>query len=314
MTEIYLRKDVPSRKPLVLGVAAALLLLVLAGLAWSWLRRERPETDLAEQTGPAGSSSAAPLLSPGTALATSTSLRDGALVDPGAGLLAKARGLQEEGLLLEAREAYLGALEASTSEANRQTAREALGNLHTLLALTPREMPEKVEYTVQRGDTLGGLARKFGTTVELIRKSNNISGSMIRVGDRYRILQGKFSMRVSKTDNILDLYLNDRFFKRYRVGTGRFARTPVGDFKVTDRIAQPTWWRPDGKAIPYGSTNNLLGTHWMSINVPGYGIHGTWEPDSIGRQASEGCIRMLNEEVEELFALAPIGTPVTITE
>jgi lipoprotein-anchoring transpeptidase ErfK/SrfK len=90
--------------------------------------------------------------------------------------------------------------------------------------------------------------------------------------------------------------------------------TPVGDFKINDRIAQPTWWRGDGRAIPYGDKENLLGTHWLSLDIRGYGIHGTWEPDTIGKQASAGCVRMLNEEVEELYNLIPLGTTVTITD
>ena len=129
----------------------------------------------------------------------------------------------------------------------------------------------------------------------------------------YRILKGQFSIEVSKETNEMVVRLNDRFFKRYLVGTGKFQKTPEGQFKITDKIAQPTWWREDGKAVPYGDPENVLGTHWMSINVKGYGIHGTWEPETIGKQESAGCIRMLNDEVEELYTFVPIGTPVTIT-
>jgi len=48
------------------------------------------------------------------------------------------------------------------------------------------------------------------------------------------------------------------------------------------------------------------------LNVPGYGIHGTWEPDTIGRQSSAGCIRLLNDDVAELFVMLPVDTPVII--
>jgi len=48
--------------------------------------------------------------------------------------------------------------------------------------------------------------------------------------------------------------------------------------------------------------------------VRGYGIHGTWEPETIGKAASAGCIRLLNSEIEELFNLVPLGTEVTIAE
>jgi len=49
-------------------------------------------------------------------------------------------------------------------------------------------------------------------------------------------------------------------------------------------------------------------------DVKGYGIHGTWDDSSIGKAESAGCIRMRNQDVEQLFVLVPMGTVVTITE
>jgi lipoprotein-anchoring transpeptidase ErfK/SrfK len=180
------------------------------------------------------------------------------------------------------------------------------------MLFSPYPMPEKVDYTVQRGNTLEVMARRHGTTIELIQRGNNIRGHIIRTGERYRIFTGKFSLVVDKTANDLVVNMNDRFFKRYRVGTGEYGKTPTGDFKITDRIAQPPWWRPDGKRIPFGDPENQLGTHWLALDISGYGLHGTWEPDTIGHQASAGCVRMLNEDIEELYIMLPTGTPVTI--
>jgi len=218
------------------------------------------------------------------------------------------------GNFLEARKIALEVWKTSTSDEVKKNAETILNEVNVELVLSPRMMDEKVEYTVVSGDSLEKIAKKFNTTIELIRKSNNIQGSLIRAGDRLRIFQGKFNVTVSKSDNDLVLSMNDEFFKRYRVGTGEFNKTPVGDFLINDRIAQPTWWRPDGKSIPYGDPENLLGTHWLSINVKGYGLHGTWEPDTIGKQASAGCVRMLNDDIEQLYSLLTIGTPVSIRD
>lgn len=228
--------------------------------------------------------------------------------------LKQAAELEAEGALSQSRDLYLQVFESSTDPKARTVAMDKLGTIGTELLLSPRPMTEKAEYTVQSGDSLAKLAKKFGTTVELIKASNNIRGSMIRIGDRLRVFSGTFSLKIDKSDNLLDLYLNDRFFKRYRVGTGEYNKTPVGDFKISDRIAQPTWWRPDGKAIPFGDPENELGTHWLSLDIRGYGIHGTWEPDSIGKQASAGCVRLINEEIEELYSILPVGSLVTITD
>jgi lipoprotein-anchoring transpeptidase ErfK/SrfK len=167
---------------------------------------------------------------------------------------------------------------------------------------------------VVAGDSLRKIAQKFGTTVELLQMSHRHAGANIRPGERFRVMTGKFSIVVDKSDNYLDLFLNDRFFKRYRVGTGQYNWTPTGTNQIVDRITQPAWYRPDGKVIPYGDPENLLGTHWLKLDIPGFGIHGTWEPDTIGKQSSAGCVRMLNDDVKELFTLVPVGTPVVIQD
>lgn len=196
-----------------------------------------------------------------------------------------------------------------------------LGQLNIELVLSQAPMPEKEEYVVRPGDSLERIARKFKTTVDLIKKSNALQRPVLHPGDRLRIFKGTFTLVISKSRNDLVLKANDRFFKRYRVGTGKFGTTPVGTFVITEKIEQPPWWRPDGKMIPYGDKENVLGTRWLSLQatgttdaVRGYGLHGTWEPETIGRQSSAGCVRLLNSEVEELFLLVPIGTSVVITE
>ncbi|MDA0991414.1 MAG: L,D-transpeptidase, partial [Verrucomicrobia bacterium] len=119
----------------------------------------------------------------------------------------------------------------------------------------------------------------------------------------------------------LVVYLDGKFFKRYGVGTGKYGKTPLGEFEIYDKITEPVWWRPDGKEIPFGDPLNILGTRWMAIRatgdtpqVRGYGIHGTWDDSSIGKAESAGCIRMRNSEVEELFDLLPYLTPVRIVD
>ena len=224
------------------------------------------------------------------------------------------RELKSQGKLPEARVKAIEILDKATNGLALAEAETLVGGINVDLVKAPYMIPEKVEHIVQSGDSLIKLAKKYGTTVELIMKSNNLSGHTLHTGDRLRILNAPFIIEVSKSRNDLVVYMGVHVFKRYRVGTGQYSKTPTGNFKIVDKIQQPTWWRADGKAIPYGDTNNVLGTHWMSLDIPGYGIHGTWEPDTIGKQASAGCIRMHNEDVAELFMLVPEGTPVIISE
>ncbi len=75
--------------------------------------------------------------------------------------------------------------------------------------------------------------------------------------------------------------------------------TPPGTYRIVQKIVNPG----DG-----------LGTRWLGLDIPDgpYGIHGTWDLSSIGTAASHGCIRMFNEDVEQLFSLVKIGTTVVI--
>ncbi|MBP7275557.1 MAG: L,D-transpeptidase family protein [Kiritimatiellae bacterium] len=253
------------------------------------------------------SPAAAPAPAPTAPTDPSTSTPPAAIVAWAEASEAIARG--EWGL---AREKAMAALDTNPPAALRRQIEDALNDIHTRLVFTPAPMPEKTDYVIEPGDTLGGIARKLGTTVEMVMKGNQLSQAHIRPGDRLRVLTGKFRAVVSVRDRDMTVFLNDRFFKRYRVGTGKYEKTPTGDFQITDRIAHPTWWRPDGKAIPYGDPENVLGTHWLALNVRGYGLHGTWEPETIGQAESAGCVRLLNTDIEELFSLLPIGTPVSI--
>lgn len=92
---------------------------------------------------------------------------------------------------------------------------------------------------------------------------------------------------------------NNGIIKKYYVATGKPSTpTPIGNFKI---IQKSRW-------------GGGFGSRWMKLNVPwgNYGIHGTNKPNSIGYNASHGCIRMRNDDIEELYNLVKYNTPVTI--
>jgi lipoprotein-anchoring transpeptidase ErfK/SrfK len=137
----------------------------------------------------------------------------------------------------------------------------------------------------------------------------------LRPGMRLKVPVEELRLEVSKTLYRLEVYLGDVLVRTHAVGLGKNDSTPEGSFVIATRQTNPIWFR-DGERIPFGDPRNVLGTRWLGFeNAPGligYGIHGTWEPDSIGKNESEGCVRMRNDEVEDLFELIPRGTPVTI--
>ncbi|MFN7998057.1 MAG: L,D-transpeptidase [Bryobacteraceae bacterium] len=116
---------------------------------------------------------------------------------------------------------------------------------------------------------------------------------------------------VSIPDRQLALLEDDRVVKIYRVAVGADASpSPEGSFTVIRRVANPTWYGPH-QIVPPGKSNPV-GTRWIGLSLKGYGIHGTSNPKSIGKNASHGCIRLRNADVEELFGLVSVGDAVEL--
>ena len=202
-------------------------------------------------------------------------------------------------------------------------AADIIGKSNIGLFMTDVPSPEKELYTIKEGDNLITIAKRFGTTVEAIQKSNGMkpSNPIIFPGKTLYIYTGDWDIKVSKKHFRLYLYDGEELFKVYRIGIGRQGRTPTGTFKITTKQKEPVWYN-EGRSIKYGDKENVLGTRWMALkptgttntNLKGYGIHGTWEPETIGTESSNGCIRMKNEDVNELFSILPYYTKVAIKD
>ncbi|MCK9432617.1 MAG: L,D-transpeptidase family protein [Candidatus Omnitrophica bacterium] len=181
------------------------------------------------------------------------------------------------------------------------------------LLFSPAITPKSITYEIRPGDTLNKIARRYKTTVELIMKSNNISDSLIIPGRKIKVWNSPFSVLVDKSQNILMLKSDEEIVKTYIVSTGKNNCTPAGTFKVVNKLANPTWFKA-GAVVPPESQENVLGTRWMGFDLAGYGIHGTTEPQDLGKQVTQGCVRLKNSDVEELYDIIPAGTEVTIIE
>jgi L,D-transpeptidase catalytic domain len=116
---------------------------------------------------------------------------------------------------------------------------------------------------------------------------------------------------ISVPDHKLALIADGQIVKVYPVATGaEGSPTPSGEFQIVNRLTSPTYYHP-GKVIGPGD-DNPLGTRWMGLNAPHLGIHGTNVPNSIGKPASHGCVRMSRKDLEELFELVRVGDTVVI--
>ncbi|MFU8848479.1 MAG: L,D-transpeptidase family protein [Opitutales bacterium] len=102
-------------------------------------------------------------------------------------------------------------------------------------------------------------------------------------------------------------------------------KRPVGELQVTVRVENPNYtFNPSilttaaaregiaNKFIIQPGPNNPVGTVWLGLNLPSYGIHGTPSPEKVGRTESSGCFRLANWNAETLLAATEVGTPVFV--
>jgi lipoprotein-anchoring transpeptidase ErfK/SrfK len=116
---------------------------------------------------------------------------------------------------------------------------------------------------------------------------------------------------VSLEDRKLALVEDGQVKKVYSVAVGKPSTpSPVGTYTIARRAANPTYHH-NGKTVLPGP-GNPVGTRWMGLSIRGYGIHGTNEPNSIGKAASHGCIRMARADLEEFYGLVAVGDTVEL--
>jgi len=165
-------------------------------------------------------------------------------------------------------------------------------------------------YVVESGDQMRTIGKKYQLSWEYLAKLNRVAPAKIRQGQKLKVLPGPFGVVVSLSRFELTVHLDGSYVKSYRVGIGKDDSSPMGTFTVKNKQVDPTYYGPD-EVIRNDDPENPLGERWIDIG-DSYGIHGTNEPASIGKAESRGCIRMKNEDVEEVYDFLVIGSQVKI--
>jgi L,D-transpeptidase ErfK/SrfK len=179
-------------------------------------------------------------------------------------------------------------------------------------------------YQVIQGEGLYEIARKFDISYMSIALANQISDpNRIYAGQKLvlptrSILPKKLNegVLINIPEYRLYFFQGDDSIKVYPVCIGLPTwRTPIGEFSITHKIKNPTWYMPDEIAekdkvkkeiVPPGPLNPL-GDFWIGTDLRHTGIHSTIIPMSIGRALSHGCVRLYPEDIEVLFPLTEVG-------
>lgn len=220
--------------------------------------------------------------------------------------------LKADGQLLEARSALTAFIQKYPSGAHVGEAQDLLGDVNITILLSNYPSPEKEEYVVRSGDVLARIAAKLHSTPELIMRTNNLSGTMLRIGDKLLISRPVFSILIQREKQLLYLLDHDHFFKRYHFLHEKLPGNPPP--KINTRVAEIMAWK-NGKRIGIGSPDFLNSTRWIRLATGGYVLYS--EPDEshpvLDVPPPEEGIGMSATDVEELSSLVNTKTAVTIT-
>lgn len=204
----------------------------------------------------------------------------------------------------------------------------------------PKDDPYTILYTFKSGEVIERIERKLRLHVptQLILKINGLTRStQFQAGRAYKLIRGPFHAVVSKSRFTMDVYLHRTednlpkvFIKRYIVGLGKEGSTPLGKWRLgcgakrdengkaeKGKLYHAVWNPPPSSGltqpIEYGQPGYPFGRKGLWIGLVGtdentkplidYGIHSTDDPTSIGKNASLGCIRMSDKDIEEVYSM-----------
>jgi LysM repeat protein len=221
--------------------------------------------------------------------------------------------LRQEGKLPEARNALTAFVQKYPVSAHVEEAKDLLGEVNIDVFLSRTPSPEKEEYIVKPGDVLQKIGHKLKTTPELIMRMNNLSGTMLHIGERLLISHPDFSIVIQRKPKLLVLLNHGGFFKQYHIREEKLA--PKQSPKVTTKVSEVMAWK-DQKRVGFGTKDYVSSTRWIRLSSPAYMIFSVADGahPTLGSPPTPSGLGLAAGDVEELSSLVNNRTPVTITD
>ncbi len=189
------------------------------------------------------------------------------------------------------------------------------------------------EYHVQKGENLTFLALHKGVQWNWLAVRNQLkkpyrlkAGMVLKINNTHIVpTELRDGFVINLPEKLLYYFRDGVYQRRYALAVGkRTWPTPTGDYHIRNKAKNPTWTVPESiqeemeeqgrevlEKVPPGP-KNPLGSYWMGTSAPGVGLHATNIPWSVGNSVSHGCMRMLPDEISELYPQVEVGTPVKI--
>jgi len=264
---------------------------------------------------------ASPIAAPGSPGSAGTA--------PAGSQLTRGMNMIREGRLVQGRRELSQLLfgdRGGLSALDAQTIRDTLASVNKQLVFSDQVTPGdnlSESYLVQSGDYLSRIAPKYAVPYQFIERINKTPAERLQAGKAIKLVKGPFHARISKSDFRMDIYLNDAdgqpiYIRSFTVGLGKDDSTPMGPFIVASnsKVQNPSWKNPrTGEFYGKDDPKNPIGEYWLALKGTdpvteahaGYGIHGTIDPQSIGRQASMGCVRLNDDDIALVYDMLESG-------
>lgn len=231
--------------------------------------------------------------------------------DPSLAAFAAAEALFRAGDKAAARAALAEFLEDFPDSPRLDAARSLLGPLNMERLLSREDMEGKETYTVQRGDAVARIERRFKMPAELLMRVNGIPDpTKLAVGQVLLIVRPDFSIEIERDRQRVVLLDGGRFFKEYRPVAWNPSPTKLPD-RVQTRVNDKIAWK-EGERIAFGAKGYAEALRWVGVAQPGWTLYA--EPPAAETKANKPPhgIGLSPEDASEIASLVSWGTPVTI--
>jgi hypothetical protein len=203
-----------------------------------------------------------------------------------------------------------------------QQINDLLSKLAGTVLYSPKHYLEPA-YVTQPGDTLERVSQKYSLPWQLLAKINGLvapdasnidvttKDMPLPVGMQLKVLRGPFEAIVHLDRHELTLMVQNRYAGRFKVGVGRDQPKLDGNYTVREKTLNPTYYGPDGVTLNPSDPKNPLGGAWIGLSDR-IGIHGTSDPQGLGRDDNRGTICVGNRDLQYLYEILSVGSRVTV--
>jgi LysM repeat protein len=230
--------------------------------------------------------------------------------DPGIALLEQGKQLIAKGDIDDGKRLLISIFQSFPKSVKADEARKTVGDMNIQDFFSPQPSADKKEYIVARGDSIAKISAKTKAAPELIFKANGLEGLMIQPGQKFIIPSGQFSIEIFLGAQAVELLNHGQFFRWYK--SSDFNLPPnikPGQMKVMGKEA----WS-GGSRVSFGERKFIGSSRWVVLSQNGITLYSETSPNTPNVTKPRFGIQLSPEDMEELFALLPKETPVTISK